>query len=68
MAKFDIVVIWVTVLYGPTGTYQHFGRRSSNYLLGIMMMEAVFLCSGSTHLADQLVGVIKQTTIEKHDI
>jgi len=39
VAKFDIVVIWVTVLYGPTGTYQHYGRRSSNYLLGIMMME-----------------------------
>jgi len=42
MAKFDIVVIWVTVLYGPTGIYQHFGR-SSSHLLGITMMEAVFL-------------------------
>jgi len=68
VAKFDIVVIWITVLYSPTGTYQHFGGRSSNHLLGIMIMEAVFLWNSSTHLVDQLVGVITQKTIEKHDI
>jgi len=44
MAKFDIVVICVTVLHSPTGTYQNFGRRSSNRLLGIMMIEAVCSC------------------------